>query len=70
MTEYITKFGSQAHIDKGKIEMINDQANNYPYTNKYEGANASKTGAKGSGGTNNPYRLEARRAARTREGRT
>ena len=33
VTEYVTKFGSLADYDKGRIDLINDQAKNYAFSN-------------------------------------
>jgi hypothetical protein len=46
--EYTTKFGSLADYDKGGIEIINDQAKNYAFSNIFEVANSSKPWEKGT----------------------
>ncbi|HEY4610741.1 MAG TPA: hypothetical protein VIH06_16100, partial [Ilumatobacteraceae bacterium] len=70
MTEYVTKFGSLADYDKGSIELINDQAKNYAFSNIFEVANASKPWEKVAVGKNMQYVLEAIRAEGTSEWRT
>src|SRR3954463_15635845 len=70
VTEYVTKFGSLADYDKGSIELINDQAKNYAFSNIFEVANASKPWEKVAVGKNMQYVLEAIRAEGTSEWRT
>ena len=70
MTEYVTKFGSLADYDKGGIELINDQAKNYAFSNIFEVANSSKPWEKVAVGKNMQYVLEAIRAEGTSEWRT
>ena len=70
MTQYVTKFGSLADYEKGSIELINDQAKNYAFSNIFEVANASKPWEKVAVGKNMQYVLEAIRAEGTSEWRT
>ncbi len=70
MTEYVTKFGSLADYDKGGIDLINDQAKNYAFSNIFEVANSSKPWEKVAVGKNMQYVLEAIRAEGTSEWRT
>jgi hypothetical protein len=70
VTEYVTKFGSLVDYDKGGIELINDQAKNYAFSNVFEVANASKPWEKVAVGKNMQYVLEAIRAEGTSEWRT
>src|SRR4051794_40272715 len=70
VTEYVTKFGSLADYDKGSIELINDQAKNYAFSNIFEVANSSKPWEKVAVGKNMQYVLEAIRAEGTSEWRT
>jgi len=70
VTEYVTKFGSLADFDKGNIELINDQAKNYAFSNIFEVANSSKPWEKVAVGKNMQYVLEAIRAEGTSEWRT
>ncbi len=68
--EYVTKFGSLADYDKGGIELINDQAKNYAFSNIFEVAGSSKPWEKVAVGKNMQYVLEAIRAEGTSEWRT
>jgi hypothetical protein len=68
--EYTTKFGSLADYDKGGIEIINDQAKNYAFSNIFEVANSSKPWEKVAVGKNMEYVLEVIRAEGTSEWRT
>ena len=70
MTEYVTKFGSLADYDKGSIDLINDQAKNYAFSNIFEVASSSKPWEKVAVGKNMQYVLEAIRAEGTSEWRT
>ena len=70
MTEYVTKFGSLADFEKGGIDLINDQAKNYAFSNIFEVAATSKPYEKVAVGKNLEYVLEAIRAEGTSEWRT
>src|SRR3954462_6551974 len=70
VTEYVTKFGSLADYDKGSIELINDQAKNYAFSNIFEVANSSKPWEKVAVGKNMQYVVGAMRGEGAREGRT
>jgi len=70
VTQYVTKFGSLADYEKGTIELINDQAKNYAFSNIFEVANASKPWEKVAVGKNMQYVLEAIRAEGTSEWRS
>src|ERR1700741_2155822 len=70
VTEYVTKFGSLAEYEKGGIDLINDQAKNYAFSNVFEVANSSKPWEKVAVGKNMQYVLEVIRAEGTSEWRT
>ena len=36
MAEYTTVFGSLAHYEKGRVEIIQDQARHYAFSNIFE----------------------------------
>jgi len=60
-----TKFGSLEHFDKGGIEVINDDAKNYVFSNIYEVASKAEPYEKIAVGKNLKYVLEAVRAEGT-----
>jgi hypothetical protein len=70
MTEYITKFGSLDHYEKGRIEIINDNPKNYVFSNVFEVANNAKPYEKVAVGKNMEYVLETIRAEGVSEWRT
>jgi len=62
---YRTKFGSLEHFEKGGIEVINDDARNYVFSNIYEVASKAEPYEKIAVGKNLKYVLEAVRAEGT-----
>lgn len=60
--QYTTKFGSLEHYEKGGVQVINDNAKNYAFSNCFEIANTSKPYEKVVFGINQIYVLEALRA--------
>ena len=63
--EYKTRFGSLQHYDKGGVEVINDDARNYVFSNVFEVASRSKPYEKVAVGKNIEYVIEAIRAEGT-----
>ncbi|HEY3068168.1 MAG TPA: hydroxyquinol 1,2-dioxygenase [Methylomirabilota bacterium] len=70
MPEYVTRFGSLAHYEKGGVEIIDDNPKNYAFSNIFEVAANSKPYEKVAVGKNLEYVLEAIRAEGTSEWRT
>ncbi len=70
MTTYTTKFGSLAGYEKGGIDIINDNAKNYAFSNVFEVAASSKSWEKVAVGKNMEYVLEVIRAEGVSEWRT
>jgi hypothetical protein len=62
MTAYQTVFGSLAKFEKGRVEVINDNAKNYAFSNVFETCSKSKPYEKVVMGINQIYVLEALRA--------
>jgi hypothetical protein len=60
-----TKFGSLEHFEKGGIEVINDDAKNYVFSNIFEVASKAEPYEKIAVGKNLKYVLEAVRAEGT-----
>jgi hypothetical protein len=60
-----TRFGSLEHFEKGGIEVINDDARNYVFSNVYEVASKAEPYEKIAVGKNLKYVLEAVRAEGT-----
>ena len=60
-----TKFGSLEHFEKGGVEVINDDAKNYVFSNIYEVASKAEPYEKIAVGKNLKYVLEAVRAEGT-----
>jgi hypothetical protein len=60
--EYNTKFGSLENYEKGGVQVINDNAKNYAFSNCFEIANDSKPYEKVVFGVNQIYVLEVLRA--------
>ena len=54
-----TRFGSLAHYEKGGVEVINDDARNYVFSNLFEVASKSKPYEKVAVGKNIEYVIEA-----------
>ena len=63
--EHRTRFGSLQHYDKGGVEVINDDARNYVFSNIFEVASRSKPYEKVAVGKNIEYVIEAVRAEGT-----
>jgi hypothetical protein len=70
MPQYVTRFGSLAHYEKGGVEIIDDNPKNYAFSNIFEVAARSKPYEKVAVGKNLEYVLEAIRAEGTSEWRT
>jgi hypothetical protein len=70
MPQYVTRFGSLAHYEKGGVEIIDDNPKNYAFSNIFEVAATSKPYEKVAVGKNLEYVLEAIRAEGTSEWRT
>lgn len=68
--EYTTKFGSLADFQKGTIEIIDDDAKRYVFSNMFEVASTARPYEKVAVGKNMEYVLEAIRAEGTSEWRT
>jgi hypothetical protein len=69
MTQYVTRFGSLNHYEKGGVEVINDDPKNYVFSNIFEVASMSKPYEKVAVGKNLQYVIEAIRAEGTSEWR-
>lgn len=63
--EYTTKFGSLEHYEKGGVQIINDDARHYAFSNCFEIANKSKPYEKVVFGINQIYVLEVLRTEGT-----
>ena len=63
--KYTTRFGSLAHYEKGGVEVVNDDARNYVFSNLFEVASKSKPYEKVAVGKNIEYVIEAIRAEGT-----
>ena len=63
--EYKTRFGSLQQYEKGGVEVINDDARNYVFSNVFEVASRSKPYEKVAVGKNIEYVIEAIRAEGT-----
>jgi len=70
MAEYVTKFGSLANYEKGGVEVIQDDAKNYVFSNVYDVAAKAKAWEKVCVGRNQEYSLEVIRAEGTSGWRT
>jgi len=70
MTDYVTKFGSLAHYDKGGIDVIHDDPKHYAFSNVFEVASHARPWEKIAVGKNMEYVLEVIRAEGTSEWRT
>jgi len=60
--QHVTRFGSLEHYDKGGVEVINDDARNYVFSNIFEVASKAKPYEKIAVGKNIEYVIEAIRA--------
>ncbi|HTF07079.1 MAG TPA: hypothetical protein VK659_02785 [Asanoa sp.] len=67
---YTTKFGSLDDYDKGRVELINDDARHYAFSNIFEVASRAKPYEKIAVGKNMKYVIEAVRAEGTSAWRT
>jgi hypothetical protein len=65
MDQHTTQFGSLRHFEKGGVEVINDDARNYVFSNIFEVAGRSKPFEKVAVGKNVEYVIEAIRAEGT-----
>src|SRR5690349_17400426 len=65
MAQQTTRFGSLEHYDKGGVEVINDDARNYVFSNIFEVASKSRPYEKIAVGKNIEYVIEAIRAEGT-----
>lgn len=70
MSEYVTKFGSLEHYEKGGVDIIDDDAKHYAFSNVFEVASHAKPWEKIAVGKNMEYVLEVLRAEGTSEWRT
>ena len=70
MTEYVTKFGSLEHYDKGSIEIVDDDPKHYTFSNMFEVASAARPWEKVAVGKNMDYVVEVIRAEGTSEWRS
>ncbi|MBW3663176.1 MAG: hydroxyquinol 1,2-dioxygenase [Actinobacteria bacterium] len=68
-TSYQTKFGSLKDYEKGRLDIINDEAKHYAFSNVFEVANNSAPYEKVAVARNREYVLEAIRAEGTSEWR-
>src|SRR5262245_35202211 len=62
MPEYVTKFGSLEHYEKGTVEVIDDDPKHYAFSNIFEVASNAKPWEKIADGKNMQYVLEVLRA--------
>jgi hypothetical protein len=65
MSQHTTRFGSLKHYEKGGVEVINDDARNYVFSNVFEVASRSKPFEKVAVGKNIEYVIEAIRVEGT-----
>ena len=65
MAQHTTRFGSLGHYEKGGVEVINDDARNYVFSNVFEVASKSKPYEKVAVGKNIEYVIEAIRVEGT-----
>jgi len=63
--QHVTRFGSLKHYEKGGVEVINDDARNYVFSNIFEVASKAKPYEKVAVGKNIEYVIEAIRAEGT-----
>ena len=59
MNQHVTRFGSLKHYEKGGVEVINDDARNYVFSNVFEVASRAKPFEKIAVGKNIEYVIEA-----------
>jgi hypothetical protein len=65
MAQHTTRFGSLEHYEKGGVEVINDDARSYVFSNIFEVASKSRPYEKVAVGKNIEYVIEAIRAEGT-----
>src|SRR5688500_1428259 len=65
MNQHTTRFGSLRHYEKGGVEIINDDARNYVFSNVFEVASRAKPFEKVAVGKNVEYVIEAIRVEST-----
>jgi hypothetical protein len=65
MDQHTTRFGSLRHYEKGGVEVINDDARNYVFSNIFEVASRAKPFEKVAVGKNIEYVIEAIRVEGT-----
>jgi hypothetical protein len=70
MAQHTTRFGSLAHYEKGGVEVINDDARNYVFSNIFEVASKARPFEKVAVGKNIEYVIEAIRVEGTSGWRT
>lgn len=70
MAQYVTRFGSLDHYDKGGVDLIADDAKHYAFSNLFEVASNARPWEKIAVGKNMQYVLEVIRAEGTSEWRT
>lgn len=70
MAEYVTKFGSLDHYEKGSVEIIDGDAKHYAFSNVFEVATHAEPWEKIAVGKNMEYVLEVIRAEGTSPWRT
>jgi hypothetical protein len=70
LTNYVTKFGSLEHYEKGSIDVIDDDPKHYAFSNLFEVAAHARPWEKVAVGKNMHYVLEVIRAEGTSEWRT
>jgi hypothetical protein len=63
--QHATKFGSLQHYEKGGVEVVNDDARNYVFSNLFEVASRAKPYEKVAVGKNIDYVIEAIRTEGT-----
>ena len=65
MAQHTTRFGSLARYEKGGVEVVNDDARNYVFSNVFEVASRAKPFEKVAVGKNIEYVIEAIRVEGT-----
>ena len=70
VTQYVTRFGSLDHYEKGGVEVIDDDVKHYTFSNAFEVASGARPWEKIAVGKNMEYVLEVIRAEGTSEWRT
>jgi hypothetical protein len=70
VAEYVTRFGSLDHWEKGGVDVIDDDVKHYAFSNVFEVASSAAPWEKIAVGKNMQYVLEVIRAEGTSEWRT